>query len=129
MSTWDDRSSEIGGPSLFQRHRVALPFALGFISGLTGGGLLVGGVFLGYPVGRSGAGSSGAGIGVVGSIIGSAILIAWAVWSMVDGGCPSCIDAVIVAWIVPFMYVVPFVIGCALGSWRYRRATRRTRTA
>jgi hypothetical protein len=103
------------------RHRVLAPFALGFASGLTASGYVLGGVIAGYLVGRSSAGSRGRLIGSVGSVIGTASFMTWLIASMVNNGCPSCIDAVIVGWIVPFMFLVPFLIGCAIGAWRRRR--------
>ena len=125
MSTWNDLQPGIGA-SPIQRHRIAIPFTLGFLSGITAGGFFVLGPFLGYPVGRSG---TGAAVGTFGSILGTAIIFAWLVWSMVNSGCPSCIDAVIFGWMAPLIYAVPFLIGVGIGSWRHRRATRSARAA
>ncbi|HEX5012838.1 MAG TPA: hypothetical protein VFV72_01675 [Candidatus Limnocylindrales bacterium] len=124
MSTWTGPPAGFDDVGPMRRHRIALPFALGFASGITGGGVLLGGVVLGYVVGRSGLGAAGAAVGAIGSILGSTILFAWLVWGMVSSGCPSCIDAVIFGWMVPLFYAVPFLIGCGIGSWRYGRVRR-----
>jgi hypothetical protein len=104
------------------RHAVLAPFVLGFASGLTASGYLVGGVVAGYLVGRSRAGNGGALVGSIGSVLGTTLFMAWLIASMVNNGCPSCIDAVIFGWIVPFIYLVPFLVGCAIGAWRRRKA-------
>jgi hypothetical protein len=118
MTTMTDLPAEHG---VLGSHPNLVSFVLGALSGLTAGGLLIGGVALGYPVGRS-AGSRGIVIGTIASILGSTVLFAWLVISMVNSGCPSCMDAVIFGWIVPLFYAVPFLIGCGIGSWRRRRA-------
>jgi hypothetical protein len=116
MSTTNEVGT--GNPGAIRRHAVAVPFGLGFLSGVTAGGLLIGGVFFGYPVGRAGVGAA---VGSLGSIVGTLALVVWLISGMVNNGCPSCADAIVVAWVVPFMYLVPFLIGVGIGSWRRRR--------
>ena len=126
MTTTDNRPVDTG---LIAEHSILVPFGLGFLSGISAGGFLVGGVLLGYPVGRSRTGAPGVIAGSIGSILGSTIIFIWLVVSLVNSGCPSCIDAVIFGWMVPFFYAVPFWIGCAIGSWRRSRALARARSA
>jgi hypothetical protein len=121
MTTSADAGEDGGIVGGIGRHAVLGPFALGFASGLTASGFLVGGVVAGYLVGRSRAGNAGAFVGSIGSVLGTSLFMAWLIASMVNNGCPSCIDAVIFGWMVPFFYLVPFLIGVAIGAWRRRK--------
>jgi hypothetical protein len=121
MTTSADPSEDRGVVGAIGRHAVLWPFALGFVTGLTASGYVIGGVVVGYLVGRSRAGNAGALVGSIGSVLGSAVLMTVLIASMVNNGCPSCIDAVIFGWMVPFFYLVPFLIGCAVGAWRRRK--------
>ena len=99
------------------RHRVAAPVGLGFASGLVAGPLWFGTAIPGYLVGRAGLGR---GLPVMGLLAGFACFAAWLVTGMVNSGCPSCIEALIVVpWAVPFL-LAPFAFGYWLGKRSHR---------
>ena len=106
----DQRLNDVLG-----QHRVAAPAILGVLSGLLYGPVLIGAVVPGYLVGKAGAGKS---ICAAAMLVGFAMTTVGMVNAMVGSGCPSCVDAMIMA---PFAYVfllVPFGVGCLLGSRR-----------
>jgi hypothetical protein len=121
MTTSADTGEDGGIVGAIGRHAVLAPFALGLATGLIASGYVVGGVLAGYLVGRSRAGTAGAVVGSLGSVLGTALLMAWLIASTVNSGCPSCIDAVIFGWMVPLFLAVPFLIGWSIGAWRRRR--------
>jgi hypothetical protein len=102
----------------FARHGMAAPLVLGVASGLVFGPMWIGTAVPGYVVGRT---NSGAKACAAGLFIGFAFTMFWLVKSMVDSGCPSCVDAVLVAPYTYLLLLVPFAVGRFLGQRAGRR--------
>ncbi len=101
------------------RHRFAAPAILGVLSGLLFGPMFFGSAIPGYLVGKAG---TGARICAAGLFFGFAVTTVGMVNAMVASGCPSCVDALIVAPYASVFLLVPFGIGRLVG----RSVARRT---
>jgi hypothetical protein len=103
------------------RHSRVVAFGWGLFSGYTFGPLIVGSAVVGYLIGKSGGGRRNLAIASLGMLVGFSITMTFLVTSMVNSGCPSCMDALIVA---PGAFL--FLLGpLAFGYWLSRRSTRR----
>jgi hypothetical protein len=101
------------------RHRLAAPAILGVLSGLLFGPVLLGAAVPGYLVGKAGAGKW---ICAAGLFVGFAVTTVGMVNAMVGSGCPSCVDAMIMAPVAYVFLLIPFGIGCLLGQAAARRS-------
>ena len=106
---------KLNGESLRQ---AAGAFGWGLASGLTAGPLIFGSAFAGYRVGRGGRGGGGLLLAAVGLLAGFVVTLAWLVSQMVSSGCPSCVDALIIAPPTFGILLVPL----AVGYWFGRRS-------
>ncbi|MEO5940634.1 MAG: hypothetical protein ABIQ76_07080 [Candidatus Limnocylindrales bacterium] len=96
-------------------------FAWGLVSGALLGPLLIGAAFAGYRVGYTGRGFGGFAITALGLLAGSAVAMVLLINGAVKSGCPSCVDAFIVAPAAFFFLLGPLAIGYWLGRRSYDR--------
>jgi hypothetical protein len=120
MTNLDGGSLVLQAATWPSRHSRVVAFGWGLFSGYTFGPLIVGSAVVGYLIGKSGGGRRTLAIASLGMLAGFAITMTFLVTSMVNSGCPSCVDALIVAPGAFLFLLAPL----AFGYWLSRRSTR-----
>ena len=97
------------------------PFLWALGSGLLLGPLWVGAAVVGFFIGRAGGSYRAAALG---SLLGGVAITVFMVKAMVSSGCPSCVDALIVAPFTILVLVGTLGVGYAVGRAAGRRRER-----
>ena len=105
--------------------RIAAAFAWGMVSRLLAGPMYLGSLVPGYLVGRTGLGKPALASVCGGFLVGITATMVFMISSMVSSGCPSCIDASIVAPFAVVLFIPPLAIGFWLGQRGHRRSAER----